>query len=845
MAWWNRKKKADVIEDTSETDVEQQDDEIDDPDLVDDDEGLTDGEVGASIITGKTIDHGSTMQMSSESVVESVERRGQRSTGSSAMNFSKLDEVAAKIAAEQESDDGVLDFSKLSRKERKELKDAMEGTLDAYPYLLALKPHEKYIFHSDYFELDNEVGCVVSFFHNDEATDNFKVFWGIDRIPGNLGEGVTVTVFEQIAAQEEGWIDSKLKTSDKINKLDEREQSDTGTMSTRRRFAKINSDMREIVGELQDGAGYLSVHNRLLIKAPSLRSLDTALDRLKRAYIDRFGTLHAAAHHGEQRQEIENLFKPNKQKRGNGFYYTTTEYAGSHSLVTNGLNDPTGEYVGHMMGDVNTSAVLFDVNNYGHHVVCADETINRSPIVDNSRVVDMWGSKISQAALLGNGRVVHLLLNNTNLDKIGPKFESITSVLNMNSGDVNMFEVFGDVKDELSLFSTHLQKLTLMTEQAYGASDKESLAVIRGKLQEILKEFYVDLNMWAINAKDNRDRLRLVGIPHKEVPLLQVFVTYLDREYTKLNNATDKADKTSLEAVNILRMVFRNLLDAHNDLFNNPTSDAIDSINNARRVVYDFSGLMRRGRGIAMAQLVNVVGFAVESLGQGDTVIIHGSQTITDPSVQDYLAMQFEYLHQRGGRVVYLYDSVDAMLDTQSFNLYHRADYTVLGPMSSDTVNDYQAQMNQLIPPDLARLVSFRGSGASYLRRGATNVVFQTDLALGINPYRKQKSKKKRQQAAGVTDQDGRTSNAREAHRGGGVGFDALSADATVTNAVMEQQQKHRDDRAESQRETENKGADDRDALEKFDAKDELKKFDQGSGRDDRSEAARAKTIAR
>src|SRR5699024_5824232 len=127
-------------------------------------------------------------------------------------------------------------------------------------------------------------------------------------------------------------------------------------------------------------------------------------------------------YHGEQRQELGNLLAFNKNKHGKGFGYTSTEFAGSYSLVTNGLNDSTGEYVGYMRGDVNNSAILFDVHKYSRHIVLADETIN--PNLHRQRMVDMWGSKISQAALQAGNRVVHLVLNDAKLDLMCPKLES-------------------------------------------------------------------------------------------------------------------------------------------------------------------------------------------------------------------------------------------------------------------------------------------------------------------------------------------------------------------------------------------------------------------------------------
>lgn len=658
-------------------------------------------------------------------------------------DFTKLDEVAAEIAREQDDEPGeILDTSKLSRKERKALEAAMGDTMDVYPYLMALKPRERYFFRSDYYYVDNQVACILAYFHDEAARDAFPTFWGINRIPGGLGEGVTSVVLEQISKESEAWIDDHMKTADRLDKLEAQEQADgAATMSTKRKMNKTSAEIEEIVGDIQDGDAYLRVHNRLMLKAPNVEALDLAVERVRRSYIDLFGTLQVEPYHGEQRRELSNVFSQNKKKRGKGFHYSSRQYAGSYSLVTNGLNDPNGEYVGRMIGDVNTSAVLFDVNGYSNHVVCADATLN--PHLDNERVVDMWGSKISQAALLNNQRVVHLVLNGADLDKLGPPLADLTARVDMSNGEVNMFEVFGDVEDEVSLFAVHLNKLVLMAQLLYGKMDQNQ-AIISGKLREVLNEFYVDQRMWVDNAKENREKLRLVGIDHSEVPLLQVFVTYLEDAYERESRRS--RDQTLISALNALSLIFRDALASNGDLFNNLTSNSIDSVNDSRRVIYEFSSLLRRGggadsRGVAMAQLVNIVGFAVESLQRGDVVIIHGADAIRDLGVQEYLEVQFDYLRRRGGRVVYLYDSPDAMVEEQNFNKFHRADYTIIGPMSSDTVEAYQLAMRENIPPDLQRLVLNHDLFLSYLRRGVSNVVFQTDIPLGLRSGRYHRDK--------------------------------------------------------------------------------------------------------
>lgn len=772
---------------------------------------VLDDEVGKAIMG---LNPGSEMMVANDDLVGGPSSQGpkrRRGRGSAQVfDFAALDAAVEEIArkrkeaSDEDDDDQVIDVSKLSKSQKQALKEAMADQIEVYPHLMALKPREGYLFHSDWFEVDGQAATVVSYFHNDAAQDKFGAFWGVNKIPRNLGHGVTVVTLEQISRQPDKWVEERLRKSEKLDKLQDREQAEGGGRSSRREAAKVADDMMWATAEYQDGASYLNVHDRLILRAPDLDALDAALSQLRQLYIDRFPSVHTAPYHGEQRQELGNLLAFNKNKHGKGFGYTSTEFAGSYSLVTNGLNDSTGEYVGYMRGDVNNSAILFDVNKYSRHIVLADETIN--PNLHRQRMVDMWGSKISQAALQAGNRVVHLVLNDAKLDLMGPKLESITSRVDMTNGEVNMFEVFGDIEDELSLFSIHVRKLVLMAAQVLKSDTEshgaESLSIVNGKLGEVLKTFYIDQKMWAPDAKKHRDELRLVGIPHEEVPLLHVFQAYLDEEHNREILKGDKKDDDIAHALATLSMIFRMLLDSNGDLFDQYTDPRIDTVNDARRVIYEFTGLNRRGPGIAMAQLINVVNFAVESLGHGDTVILHGADSVVDESVQNFLHAQFTRLRERGGRVAYLYDDVDSMLENQGFNQYSRADYTVLGPMSVETVNAYQEQMQQLIPRDLMRLVTMRDSGQSYLRRGSTNVVFLTDLALGVNEARKAslRSKKNPDKAAQNLDGSGRNAgvtddgSARSKDRGGGTGMSDEAFDGEIS-AVLEAQEDSRKNR--------------------------------------------------
>lgn len=653
--------------------------------------------------------------------------------GGAAQRVREVSETHAASEARDRAESSERALKGMSRKERRAFfSRANDGQVRDYPHLLAVKPRQGYVFHSDYFEIDGEVGCILSYFHDESARDELPPFWGVNLIP-YLPQNVTAILLEQVSRVSESWLTDKIKSSERLDRLDTQEQSENGTTSSRRKASKVSADIEQVIDEIQDGAAYLSVHYRILLKAPSLEVLDDVIDDLRRKYIDAVGNLSIAGHHGLQRQELATLFSPNASKKGKGFHFTSTELAGAFNLVTNGLNDRGGEFVGYMVGDVNNSGVLMDVDMYKHHVVVADDDKSRAPRMKNAQIADMWGSKISQAALINSKRVVHIVLDGADITgALGPRMETITARIDMSQGDVNPFEVFGERKDQLGLFSSHLEKLVLMTEQAYEPTDSDR-SIIRASLKDTLTQFYVDQDMWVRNAKHNVDRLRLVGIPHDQVPQLKLFVTYLDQRYKALTGKTNRDDEL-LHAYSVLSAVFKDMLDANGDLFNVVTKDVIDGAQKARRVIYDFSSLVNRGKGVAMAQLVNVLAFAASALGEGDTLIVHGAELI-DAGVKPYVTDQFERLYRRNARVALCYNGVKAMLDDSEFNHFDEADWTALGAMSDALVPVYEKKLAKRIPVDMTKVITRRGEGLTFLRRGTVNVVFKRDLALGVNAH--------------------------------------------------------------------------------------------------------------
>lgn len=600
--------------------------------------------------------------------------------------------------------------------------------------LMAMKPREGYVFHDDYIEVDDGVMTILCLWHNGAGVDNFGPFWGVNLIPSGLPSEVTVINLEQVGRMGDKWIQDHQTNAEDVANKNAEQQGESGTNNTKSKAAKAVDDMGVISEELSSGASYLHVQARLIVKAPDLKTLDFAVDRIEALYADahRFTTIKPATHDGAMREELSNVFRFNDEKRGHGAYFTSTEYAGEYNLVTHGLEDPHGEYVGIMTGDVNNAAVLFDVDGFDRRVVIATDQFNDQR-VPGKRIAasDMWCAKLGQAALLDGHRVCHMLLgDDCDMADLGPTFPRITRTLDMTRGAINMFQVFGEPGTELSAFPQQMEKLTLMAEQAYETTDADR-SIIRGSLEEVATRFYVQQRMWYENAKDNLDRVRLLGLPYDQYPRLQLFVSYLDQAY-KAMSQQETRDEEKLHALSVLSLTFRNLLTNNGDLFNQPTDPGLDEAMGARRVIYDFSGLTRRGHGVAMAQLVNVIDLAVSHLGTGDLLIVHSAQNIDD-GVKDYVAGQLDKLRHRGGRVALAYDSVESMLDASEFDRFDDADYTLVGNMRDTVMDRYQKKLGRDVPPSLSELVTDKGSAIMYCRRGYDNIIFTQDLLLDID----------------------------------------------------------------------------------------------------------------
>lgn len=604
------------------------------------------------------------------------------------------------------------------------------GQIGRTSFLAKIGPRKGYHFFSDYFEIDDGYATILTIFNKAGADRHLPPMWGINLIPRGLGAHVTSRLLMQVNVAPPKWVESHQVDSDNRTVNQNREAVRSSKSKDQKLAQYRTEDMKVIADDLSAGDSYMYVTFKLLVKAPTLEELDLAVDRINRRYGKLFSQVRATTFEGQQRDDVMHLFEPASAQIGHPYMFSASELAGNYNLVTHGISDEMGDYVGIMQADVNNTAILWDVDDFTRNVVIASDSkaaaFSANVHYDSTvRGATMWGVKLAQAALTNNHRVVHLVLNNAQVQNIGADLSDITAVISMNKGAINPFEMFGDPKDELMIFPAHTNKLRLMAKQMSPSLNDIDL---QKNFSKIINDFYVDQGMWRDDAQHHRDQLRIVGLPHDQVPRLRMFKAYLEEAHTAAENQNQTSKANSIEK---LQGVFDVMVQENSDLFDVTTSSRVDGASVMPQVIYDFSSLYRRGKGVEMAQFVNALGYATNSLESGDLLIIHGADQI-DSQVHQYVQDLLGNLQTDDVRVAFLYDSIDKMLDDTKLNRFNEADYVLTGYMSQATINKYMDLLEMDIPPALKSSIQTKDPRLYYLRRGFDNVIFAADVALDI-----------------------------------------------------------------------------------------------------------------
>ena len=433
---------------------------------------------------------------------------------------------------------------------------------------------------------------------------------------------------EQLMGIENALVTLDISTANKRQIIEDINKSmaeqDTRFVNAKDNVDRINArdsyvELDDLYNQITKGEIMKRVHLRAFVKGRTLEELEIRVKDV----LEELESLNfrGAVFINEQEWEWESLFTSytnqldyvNKRK---GKDMSSTTLAGGYPFHYTFLNDEYGTYYG--TTETNGSVVfdLFHRDKYRKFynalmigkMGTGKSTLLKKTVLDQA----IKGHKIRILDVTGEFAEVVERLNGKQI------------ALDGSEGIINVLQVFktvtnedGSTNETLS-FTQHLSKMSVFYNFINPSSDGNEAK----EFAILLRKLYVDKGMWSRNAQENRDALRIVGIPHNQVPKIPEFHAYLKMKYQKQVSARNKDTKV-MDAYGFLQTVFRDMMDSNGDLFNTTTSDIIDEAAVSHRVIYDFSSLLKRGRGLMMAQFINALGFSVGNLSEGDVVILH------------------------------------------------------------------------------------------------------------------------------------------------------------------------------------------------------------------------------
>ncbi|KRL84345.1 hypothetical protein [Ligilactobacillus equi] len=650
----------------------------------------------------------------------------------SVQSVSKIDKIGK---GKSQTSRGLIKSNKLFmawNKNAEEKKQRQKSGLVADSYLKQISPKKGFTFHSDYFEVGDGVAQILTIVPTKNADRQLPPFWVTRMLPRGLGQNVTARLIQPISTKTEKWTkDNEVKADAAVRQAyGERKVNDPSNQD----IAFQVQDMHQINEDLRGGQ-YHGSEYKILLKAPDVETLDSAREQYKLRLKNNFRGLTVEVFEGQQKDDFENLLKSADAQIGHEKkMYTSQELAGGYYLMSKGIDDITGKYVGVSEGDFNNPAMLMDVDDWSRNIVVASKfgprtgSYSTEVFGDHLRSISLWGVKIAEDAMIQNHRVVHFILNNTDIEdigkrKIGADLSKHTSNINMGKGAINPFEAFGREEDKLNVYPTLTEKLRLMFKEMSPSLNDVDL---NKYFTQLLKEFMEDKGLWKPNAKENIDTISLVGLPHNEYPLLSDFSLYLSTIFTIYQKQGNQQAIKSLEKI---QGVVDRMKEENGDIFDKHTSSVVDNAQTIPQVIYDFASISERGRGIAMAQFINTLGYATQNLHRGDVVIIHGVDQLA-PEVKEFVKDNLQKLTRRDVRIAYLYDNVMSAINDKDFNDLTSADYTLFSAMSSDELEAYKETMKATIPSALENSLISKDDLLYYLSRDREKVLFKLDLIL-------------------------------------------------------------------------------------------------------------------
>lgn len=664
----------------------------------------------------------------------------------------KLDRTREEEISNRVESDLSEEKQRLSKKEyKKKRKNEVKERLLMHNLTLdRIAPRGNIKFGSVDSLIDGRYATILTFVVRPGSFNRLRPLWGIDTIPKLVSNSklrekdIEAKSMHTIARRPDKWAENKVTEAVDVSKTGYDETTNSSQSIEAMGYQEYYNDTQIIASELKNGASYLDLSIRIILKAHTKEDLAFATQVLEREYASLFNaTVKLVPFVGEQDMEYANMLDSARHQLGENYQLTSRELAGSYPFVTRGMNDPCGSYIGQLAQEVNNDPVLLDSSDFKNLAVvhargrAEDLSSKFRPDVKHTfKATTAWADKFTQDAMIKGNKVVEFVLNQEDPRKVGRDLSDETAYINLTSqkSGINMFEANSTGVDEIAAYNILVSKIKAIVSQFSEQQIEGDQTVMNFEdvqnLDEILKEFYVDERMWKRDAKDNRDMIRLLNIPHEQVPKMSMFMIHLREKVEAAEKHGEAvANLASIKKVyNILKQMDSN----YSDLFDRKTTIRRDFVRKASRVIFDFKSLKIRSHTALMGHFINVFTYGEQDLGEDDVIIIHGMDEMTE-SVNTFLRQRFGELMDRGVKVVLLYSQGDIMLgkekEYQQHNTwFQNADLRITNSMVAKNIKRYEELLHVELPESVKQGLEGSDTFTYFLNRDRESILFNLDL---------------------------------------------------------------------------------------------------------------------
>lgn len=592
-----------------------------------------------------------------------------------------------------------------------------------------------YTFTPSFIKSGNRYGTILKVVNKYGMNRSHEFGWFVNLIPEINEEGVKGYFFET---------DKPMTQKDEADIMRENVQgnikSNLNTMNEKNTVSE-NKAKELRVYDLTEASTLHAINNkiidwkaRILLVSDSADAIERQIDKLKSLYDDHIMGVELLSVGGDQEELFSSIFEP---PTGSVYDYTSmsSQFAGNDHALRKGLDDPEGYPVGSLALSYSSGEAFMTLDkSFKERILIASHKESNIISYDNKlSSSSLWGQLVANNATVHGHKTFHIVMNGfkyfgenkrNSVFSCKPSINKILERVNMAKGGLNPLEMFGSKKDAVKLYNKNLEKNAHIL---YLVSGRQIDGDTKIKLKKALGDFYIDSNLWNLQAHLYPERIRTLGVKdHEGFPKYGMFINSLTNLKTEATNSGTERD---VDRINLLQDTLQTALDSYMEIFNSPTTLPDELSPDIMQYYYDLSEL-RSDSNVMEAQFLNVFDYATNFAEKDDIIMIHGLDKVSVETLQ-LVQQRIEMLMDSGVRMAYLFDTIGGGLTKKEietadiFNvdgiLYedfeHQFDYTILGSMTKEELKSYQNKIKQPLTKELSDYLTSDSDNQFQIRR--------------------------------------------------------------------------------------------------------------------------------